>query len=151
MKFYLFKNDLAARTTKTEGTSPQLRKSTSVLRYKQWLFDCLKTQGRIIPVSDAIDKGALARLLEKPDAVFVAVHSSLRFERWRTIRHRLLRLSLGGNLLPQHLSSMKRLPRAQVDLVSTPREKELLTSRFGDLAPAFSKREIARAGTLKYS
>lgn len=112
-----------------------INRSTSVVAYKRWFFDCLSQLGKIIPVKAKLGERKLRALLARESAIFVSVNYILEEDFLFKIPHRLLRLTLGLLFLPQYVYTMKYLPSAQVNLVSTQFQLDRLRSTFGNLAP----------------
>lgn len=136
MKFYVFKHDYESSFQKQDNDSLRLYESTSVIRHKKWFFECLRQHGRISLLDERLEKERLCHFLNKPEAIFVAVHGSLNQPEYYNIPRRMLGLSLGTLLVsPESLYRSKCLPSAQILLISTEFQIERLKSIFNNLMP----------------
>ena len=137
MKFYILERDYSGVFKKKQEDSFKVNQGTAVIAYKKWFFGCLNRFGKIIPISEKIEREEkkLKRLLGKSDAIFVSVNFLLEKNLISKVPHRLLWLSLGSLLLPHYLYNFKYLPSAQVDLVSTQFQMDRIKFCLGNLAP----------------
>ncbi len=135
MKFYILEKDYLSVFKKNKKGPFKVDEGTAVIAYKKWFFSCLSQLGKIIPLNEKLEEKRLKMLLGKPDAIFVSVHFLSERNLLSKVPHRLLWLSLGSLLLPEHLYNFKYLPSAQVDLVSTQFQMNRIRSYLGSLAP----------------
>jgi len=135
MKFYILSEDYCCRPPDSKAGLRGLYEGTSVAEYKKWFFSSLGRFGRIIPIGMTEKENTIARVLDRPDTIFLSANIASASIDWSMIPHRLLQLSLGSLLLPQHLFEARSLATAQVQLVSTDFQRDQIISYVRNAAP----------------
>ncbi len=135
MRFYILEKDYLDAFSKNKKCFLKVNQATAVLAYKRWFFSCLKQLGRIVLLKGRLEEKKIKAILGRADAILVSVHLLLERNLTYRVPHRFLWLTLGSLLLPEHILYLRRLPSAQVNLVSTQFQLGRLRSCLGGLAP----------------
>lgn len=135
-KFYVFKNDYCADAdTGLPDDRLVLNYSSSVKSYKRDFFAALREFGELTVLDETTPTDQLVDWLKQPEAIVAHVHYAGEWQDLLTkIPFRLLHLELGDPFLPE-IYTIKVLPSAQVELVSTQFIQQTLQATFKEDFP----------------